>query len=254
MAKVDISVLERKLTQWERMVTTDLGKLAKQQMKGILRGVIHRSPPSKGRGEAWGASKKRGERAVTADLNKIFVPVRVVQLRKAAAGGGEFVPLFQTGGRQAVVERQLFRPNAPAAEMRRHHKAHFKDGKVRSPANTSRGDLIVLHKMAVGLTAFARYRKEAIKSVGKFAAGWNRAANQLGYRPPAWIARHGSPGSIEVELSLKRIRIRARNKVAYGSRLNIQHRIQRAVNEQAAKLDRQIKHRLLNRAKKAGFR
>lgn len=259
MAKVDTSVFERRLQRWAAMTRTDLGSLAKQQFKGILRGVVMASPPGKRRGDSPGAAKKRGEKALSRDLSGsrgVFVPLHAAQLRRQHAGVvSDVVPLFASGGRMVAVEKRLFRPHATDAEMRAHHKAHWRQGKVRLKPETSRGNLRVLHKMVVGKTAFNRYRRTALKSVGRFAAGWNAAAAKVGYRPPAWIARHRSAGAIAVELSARRIRFKATNKVPYGSKLsNVRHRVQRAVNDQANKLHRQIKHRLISQAKKAGFR
>jgi hypothetical protein len=109
-------------------------------------------------------------------------------------------------------------------------------------------------KVRVPSQAATAYIKEKQRMVGYVAGAWNPAAAKLGYKPPAWIWRHGSPGSIKIEISDDRILFRATNRVSYAGNLRFfKNRIQGAVDDQASKLFRQISHVTGNTAKKAGI-
>lgn len=118
-------------------------------------------------------------------------------------------------------------------------------GRVRKPAK----------QITVPLAALNAEIKRRQAEVGKLAAGFNAAAAKLGYKPPAWIWRHSSPGSIEIKVSKRGIKIVIINAVEFASRVEfLEKRIQAAVDEEARKNNRQLKYLVSNAAKKSGFK
>jgi len=159
------------------------------------------------------AAKKRGEAKVRGDVMRAVIPTRS--------------PVFDTDDVAGVI--------APLRDS---------NGTVRRPSK----------KVRVPAQAATAYIKEKLGLVGYVAGAWNRAAAKLGYKPPAWIWRHSSPGSIEISITDDRIRYKATNSVSYAGNLRFfRNRIQGAIDDQAAKLFRQISHVTGNTAKKAGI-
>lgn len=105
---------------------------------------------------------------------------------------------------------------------------------------------------SVALNAEIRRRQG---EVGTLAAGLNAAAAKLGYKPPAWIWRHNSPGSIEIQVSARGIRIVMVNGVEFASTVRgLQSRLQKAIDEEVRKNQRQIDFLVEKAGKKAGFK
>ena len=91
--------------------------------------------------------------------------------------------------------------------------------------------------------------------MGYLAAGFNRAAARTGYKPPAWIWRHHSPGDVSLRVSARGIRFLATNRVGFASTVdNLQKRIQAGVDAQAGKIRRQVDHLVKKAATRSGFK
>jgi hypothetical protein len=187
-----------------------------RQGKGVMKEVIANVPPCNGKADL--AAKRIGERAIERDIGKLFV---------AAAGGG--------------------RPPAPVAMETIHQSARTDKGRV---SGRSRGR----NRQRVSKTALKSYLRDAQKGVGNLAAGFLPAANAVGYRPPAWIARHSAPGSVSLHISSHGIRFRAINNVQYANKVNfIESRIQRGINRQTAKIYLEVEHLLWKAAGASRF-
>jgi hypothetical protein len=187
-----------------------------RQAKGVMKEVIANVPPAAGKADL--TAKRIGERAVERDIGKLFV----------AASGQR-------------------RPAAPVAMESIHQSARTDKGRV---GGRSRGR----NRHRVTQTALKAYLRDAKKDVGKLAAGFVPGANAVGYRPPAWIARHSAPGSVSLSITSHSIRFRAINSVSYANKVNfLQSRIQRGVNRQTAKIFLEVEHLLWKAAGASRF-
>lgn len=91
--------------------------------------------------------------------------------------------------------------------------------------------------------------------VGRLAAGWSTAATGLGVRPPSWVARHSSPGAFTIKANERGIRIKMTNRVHWASEITtLEQRIQRALNKQTNKIERQLRYAMENAANRSGLR
>jgi len=155
-----------------------------------------------GKGESTASvGKKKGEATIRSDLSKLFAP----------------------------VPKKLAEADVDLARL--HKSKRNRRGRVP----------VGVEKRKVWKTDFNRYLRETLKRVGELAGGWNSAAAKLGHKPAPWIWRHQSPGSVKVEVSNRRIRIKMINKVDHASQMsNLPHRLQRAANRRAHKLKRRV--------------
>lgn len=104
----------------------------------------------------------------------------------------------------------------------------------------------------------AAYRKTLLARVGKMAAGWKKAASQLGHSLPAWISRHNRAGSITYKTSglfNSKGELAMTNAGVYaGQRSGIERRLNFAMKKQAGKINRRVDYFLKQNAKSAGFK
>jgi len=90
--------------------------------------------------------------------------------------------------------------------------------------------------------------------VGFLASGWKAAARKLNVPLPAWIDRHSAPGSQDVRSTATEISVTATNQVEGAPRLDMERRVQSALDSQAAAMERRVKHAAREAARRAGFR
>ena len=192
---------------WYQHSKKTLAEQMHTELKGIVRNVVEITPPGDFSNKGL-AAKKQGEGRIKSDLHKLFNPI-------AARSGQGF-----------GFERSADLPNL--------HKRH----------RNRRGRITGKPGYYVKQRDFNAYQKTVVKRVGKLAAGWNRAAARFGYKPPAWVWRHASPGFVRVTLNDRHLNFVMINKVPYaGEQKNMEARIQYAINMQENKLKRRINNR-----------
>jgi hypothetical protein len=236
-----------------------LPQVLTEQARGFVRRAIGFTPPSTGKANS--AAKKTGEGAVHADLARIFT----------ALDPAEWSGFFNDEGRLQIVP--TYRENKRGASvtdlsifLKRNDMEAFHE-KLRSKTTgrarrVVRDNLIGRKKSDVsemGLVTkqnFAWFERKTKKRVGLLAGGWNAAADKLGYRPPAWIRRHGTGrGQITVKLTGEHLRITITNAVPFGSHVKgLERQVQTALDSQSAALERQTKNFLEKVAKRSGFK
>lgn len=200
--------------------------------RGFVKDVVAITPPA-GKGVQGAAAKKRGEATVQNDV------LRIARVGDATRDGQR---RDSTGRFLSAAERGL----ASAEELLAAHAASKTSvGRVKGAAAP----------LLVSPETLNRVIRLLQKRVGWLAAGWNAAATKLGVRLPAWVRRHGdSAGSATVTLSAFSLRLTVTNAVRYvGNVRAYERRIQFAINQQAAKLRRQMPALLQRSLKKAGF-
>lgn len=92
-----------------------------------------------------------------------------------------------------------------------------------------------------------RILKEKERQLGREAAGWNAAAQQLNATVPAWVKRHSGEGSCLIRRSGTHLVISVTNSVPYNEEMT-RRRAQFALSKTEAGLDgnlRVLKRRLL---------
>jgi len=132
-------------------------------------------------------SRKIGVEHIDNDLNKVFAVLdspEVVGYFNAAFGDGTYTKGGKLKGkkRQAEMKRRVpgavFNWQGNQGHMKGWHSRYRKRGKVwkKSSAATRRGPWTFGDEMYIPRTAFNRYRRTVLKSIGKVKAGWADAA------------------------------------------------------------------------------
>lgn len=164
-----------------------IASLMRQSAKRIVKNIVDITPPASGKADA--AAKKRGENAIVGDLLKIAQPVEGLTRRQAAgvlASAQDLIAL--------------------------HARALNEKGRV-NPRNRK-------DKLQVLSADFVKVAALLGKRVGWLAAGLNAAAGKLGFKLPAWIARHGTKfGIIEIQFTESRMRIAIGQNVPYADNI-----------------------------------
>lgn len=238
--------------------------------RNFVRRVIALAPPSQGKANA--GARKKGEQAIANDVARIFSPAT-----------SQFIGRFRDFYNGSVASEQFAHKGAAAlgfiytralerGEMAGWHGARrHKDGRVgrigkgeglnRTAAahvttGLRKGDLKLLDIGLVEQRDYEWFKKSLQKHVGFLAGGWNRAARNLGYNPPAWIRRHGEgAGSVSIEMGRDRFVVIVSNDVKYaGNVKDLTRNVQRALDETAAAMDRKVEFYLAKVAKSSGLK
>ncbi|MEI8311486.1 MAG: hypothetical protein WCH98_12095 [Verrucomicrobiota bacterium] len=201
----------------------------REQAKGTLGKIIEWTPPG-GKNATGQAAKKRGEAKVESDILKLMqpwvAPKAPINILRAA---GMFVE-------EASNE-------SPAAI----HKAN------RSP--TGRVNRKLNPRIKIKAADLKRYIAAKKKMVGFLASGWKAAATKFGSSLPAWISRHSAPGMGKIKSDAVSIEVTATNQVQGAPRLDMERRVQSALDSQAAAMVRRVENFAVREAaRKAGFR
>ena len=201
----------------------------REQAKGTLGKIIEWTPPG-GKNATGQAAKKRGEARVERDILKLMQPWEApkapINILRAA---GMFVE---------EASKEL-----PAAI----HKAN------RSP--TGRVNRKLNPRIKIKAADLKRYIAAKKKLVGFLASGWKAAAAKFGSGLPAWISRHSAPGIGKIKSDAVSIEVTATNQVKGAPRLDMERRVQSALDSQSAAMVRRVENFAVREAaRKAGFR
>jgi hypothetical protein len=186
-----------------------------EQARGIMTKIIDATPPG-GKNVRGQDAKKRGESKVAGDIRKIM-----------------------EAGRAKDASSE-----SPTEIHRRYRNSR---GQVRREIHP---------KIKVKAGDLARLIREKKRMVGFLASGWSAASSLFGARLPAWITRHSGKGEGKVRSNPTMVEVTATNSVGYAHRvMNMNKRIQVALNAQAGAMRRQVEHFAAKQAaRKAGFK
>ncbi len=205
------------------------GVVLKEQARGVLRRVVDWTPPG-GKGAQGSAAKKRGEAAVERDILKLMRPVKSFgKDTDALRAAGMFIETPSTESPEAI------------------HKANrSKTGRVRRKLNP---------KIAIKAADLRRYIASKKKMVGFLASGWKAAATKLGISLPAWVTRHAGSGGGVIKSTAASIEVTATNSVRNAPKLDMERRVQSAINSQADAMVRRLENFAVRQAaRQSGFR
>jgi hypothetical protein len=249
-----------------RMATSARGALPimVEQARGIVRGTMQVTPPgNKGLDGLSTKARAHGKSMIASDLlgggsrNKnhrtggIFAPMDRSLIEGAVEVHGDSIQRLwvKKDGTPYGVENDLFRPDATLSDMRTHHKKYFKNGRMTRAGGATRdiGRWKFVDKMVVPKETFAAYLKEQQEKVGYLLSGWRVAANKLGVSISAWVANADAPSTVIVSVTENRLYFKATNEISWASVRITKSRVQYAIDQQAAKMERQWKTWMENR-------
>jgi hypothetical protein len=211
--------------------------------------VIDLTPPARGKADT--AAKRLGERAVLRDVDAIFEALDPNEWTGFYDDEGKLrlVPTTQNGQRHGrrgatVVDYIHFLERSQMFAFHQKMRTRSNGGVQR----IQRDNLIGRKKTDSNHTAFvtkddlAWYNKEAIKTVGKLAAGWLKGATELGYRPPEWISRHGEQhGEFAVSINGEEMIIIIGNDVPFAGRVKgLARSVQQAMDWTARGMENRV--------------
>lgn len=224
----------------------------KEQARGIMRHLVDNTPPG-GKGVRGSAALARGKAAVARDISSIYgTPKTAFDLISRLDGeetAGAFWKHFKRGemaAANAILKHSTGKSFSPfdGGTVHRRFKGGSRPRKARS--------VVFFAQNPQELKA---YIKAVQQRVGFLASGWNEASARLGIKTPAWVWRNEGPGGFKLVITETGIRISATNEVGFASSIRDMHeRVQRAVNDQAATIERRFAKFMEERAKKAGFK
>jgi hypothetical protein len=215
--KLDMGQIQEAIKNLEPHVKKSRKELVEQAAKGFLKTIATITPPASKKATGPDA-RKQGEATITSDLARVMLPVRPRRNSQ-----------FQSA--EDIYKR-----------LRDKRTGRINPRNLQKPYPVSR-------------TEYNALRKKLRLRVGWLASGWNAAAQKLGVRLPAWIARHGtSEGIILVTSDGRRFRIVISNAVKFVGNVNdLERRIDKAIAYQANAMQRQADYLLHKAVKKAGF-
>jgi hypothetical protein len=218
MSDVSLQVNTEKFENWSEQYLVATKRELEPFMQQQMKGIVRTIisiTPPGSKGVTGSRAKARGVTAVRADAFRVVVGVPRSQA--------------QTDDVSGVIAR-----------------ARDAKGRVKRKQNPL---------VRVPSAALTSYLKETTGKVGSLAGGWNAAAGKLGYKPPAWIWRHNSPGRIDIDFTDKRLRIVARNRVRFATGVSgLTRRVQFAVDSQGEALRSQTNAILVKQSQKAGLK
>jgi hypothetical protein len=204
------------------------GVALKEQAKGVLRKIIDWTPPG-GKNAQGSAAKKRGEVKVESDILKLMQPYK----RPADAN------ILRAAG--MMVEEASSQSPASIHKLNR-----TRTGRVRRKISP---------RIKIKASDLGRYIASKKKMVGFLASGWKEAATKLGLPVPAWISRHSAPGVGRIKSDAASIEVVATNKVKNAPKLDMERRVQNALDSQADSMIRRLENFAIREAaKRAGFK
>lgn len=256
----DTSGFSKALEKFRKLSKRDFETVLREQARGVVRHVIALTPPSQGK--ANGEAKKRGEATIAADLARILSPGNQAFIDRFVEfnGGTEAKELF--GHKGAAALGFVYTKVLQKGDLTTWHDSRRRgDGRVKQvnkgvTTGLKKKDLRGLDVGLVESKTYAWFRKRVQARVGLLAGGWNRAAERLGYNPPAWIRRHGAErGGIDISLAGEKMRIVISNQVKFaGNVKGLERRVQKAINLQTRAMLRRVEFAEKKAAKRAGFR
>ena len=246
--KIDTSKFERALSEFCDLTRKDFSEVMKAEAGIMVGQLIGVTPPGNADtlnadGGITTAAKKAGESRIASDIAKLFPTTK----KKDEVVEGMVEAGFKweaSNGRRYPVGSFA----KTEADLKRIHQA------ARNP-QTGRTRAGYGANMAVTRTALRRaYIKQQQLKVGKLAAGWINAADELrtsSRRVPSWIRRHGAgPGGADITDRGGRVNIRIYNSNGWFSG-NWAARLRYVVSRREKGVLASLNRELIKRAKAA---
>jgi hypothetical protein len=239
----------------ERMIATSkksTKQILEEQGKIVVVEAAKITPPNKN--FKW--NRKGGETAVTNDINKILVGL-------TPALYSDFMEIF--GGK--VNTRELRRKDGSVyvsdndiavSNIKQFHRSQRgRNGRVTTAGQKGDKNIGRSKSFTRGIVTNSRkaaYIKQAVKMVGKMAAGWKAAAMKLNGKLPAWIMRHNTAGAISYKQTGSKGLLELSNSGVYAQKKgSIERRLNAVLNKRAGAITRRVEYFLKKNSKACGF-
>jgi hypothetical protein len=241
--KLDWSDFERKLARRMSTATRSIYEVAAEQFKGIIKGVVGITPPMHDQGIGDGMTtvpqaRAAGRTKVASDIAKLYgTPSEAAELIKDQAGPDQVKEFWALYKHQKFSQAsEMLLPYASGAGL-----YAFDGGAVHRRFRNKRGSVNSRRKIYFvqdpdELRAYVAKKQE---NVFWLASGWKDICAKMGISLPAAISKHHAPGVGTIELTEDRIRFFAANDVGYGRAVDLERRVQFAVDAQSSKMQRQ---------------
>jgi hypothetical protein len=275
MSHFDMTKLNQSFKRLLPQVKLNARELLKRTAKGFVKTVVSITPPA-GKGLSGTAARKAGEATIDVDTSvtmEVMSDAELSALQEFHGGTSHAATELRNKKGEVYLRDMNFIIRSPSEALAFHQRkrnkstgrpSHYrKNGRTyygmrrrdagahNQHVGRSRGDDVALVPKSVRDAV----RKTLYKDVGELAAGWNASAAALGVRLPAFVKRHGDKhGSMKVVITEKRIRLELENAVPFvGNVHGYERRVQKAVDIQAAKMDREADFLMKKAIRSAGF-
>lgn len=226
--------------------------IATKQFKGIIRTLVKTTPPmhekttrEDGVEISLGITNFReglaaGKAKIESDIRSLYgEPDDAFARVEQEAGKSKarnFYALYKHG--KTAQASDLLRPFTRGAGL-----YAFDGGEVHRRYRNKRGVVRYRSKAPVFYVASPRdladYIREKQSHIFFLASGWKEICAKLGIALPKLIADHNGPGTGVVEITDDRLYFRATNDVSYASAVELERRIQAAIDAQADRMERE---------------
>lgn len=214
------------------------------QKGGVTKGMLTQS---------WNTQKRTGEKRTKRDVERVYQTLEGIKI--LAKGNQRFARLkaqiaayARRGDFQKIQDILknfgLTLPVIKVADPDVHKRARGYRGRVKGGPR-----VVVLNKASIG-----KLVKTQVAHVGKTKAGWVAGAKGLGATDiPNWITRHSTPGSISDRSGAQLLRqsIKVRNRVSWGNQLSDLAIVDKVVEINGRKMDREAREIIRGNLKKA---
>jgi len=220
---------ERQVERWARAAGKSLAEVLEDESAFVLKGLIRVTPPFSGKGSVSKA-KKQGERKISRDLNRLFVPVQLKGMRTITQVFGRPIDPVQVPTRERHPDVGSIYANAKKANQSGRGSHRFAKS-----------------KLYVDERKFRSIEKRQHKQVGYLGGGFGAAAMRLGVTLPAFMKRHAgrAPGSIRITSEENVLRVSMVNAVPYINRIGgMEKRVLFVLSRRKRALDSKIKRAL----------
>lgn len=254
MLEFDMREFSRQFREFIQYSKRSIEEEFEAQAKSLIKNIIDITPPAHGKGTR-GKARRMGQNKIAGDLlggrgsgrrAGIFTVVSDSLIDQAALNytGGENVRLWvRSDGSVYGTQPQHFRPDATLSELKAHHDAHFRNGKMAGAGgfNRTEGRFEWISNMVVRESTFKKYLGSQQRNVGFYAAGFRPAMMGVGLPIPAYMKRHKAVGMFHLNLEGDDLSMIATNAVGYGSiDSDLQRRIHFAISATARGMERRL--------------
>lgn len=273
--KFDMTQIRRACTRLGSVSTKTKRELVTTAAKGFVKDILKFTPPA-GKGVTGSAAKKAGEAAIDIDTSLTMEVMSDKELNaQQEFHGGTIITATSLKNKQGetYLEDRNFILRTVSAALQFHMKKRNRStGRPGVNSKALRNGVRMrqreagAHNSHVGRSTsddIALVTKETLegvrqrlkKQVGILAAGWNASALKLKVSVPSWIKRHPATHGHFIELAESgHFTLTLVNAVPFvGNVKQYEDRLQRVVNYQANKMNRQADFLMKKALREAGW-
>lgn len=227
----DISGLIAKAQRVPDLIERQLTPVLEKESRLFVKEIIKWMPPAS-QGVTGKKAHEQGKAAVARDIKRVFAlnGYAYGTIRSAAARSAYWM---LTKKRKFEDAQRILREQSYNVRLQHAEIAARPDESLHAGVRNARGRVKPsqpVRQVIVNEGTLNAYIRRRQRNVGILAAGWNAAARRFGYKPPAWIAKHGTTdGSAMPVKGADKFYFELRNAVGYGAAHAIQDKVNRVL-------------------------